>query len=104
MQDGRRSTNTTPFSGCREYQTESTLVFDDTPDTPSAPVRPAFHVTAALPIGLPVMLALSAPIDTDTSASGDLVSALVVKSVTRPGSSDVLIPEGATVRGRITRV
>jgi len=64
---------------------------------------------AALPIGLPVILALSAPIDTDTAAAGDLVSAEVVKNVTRPessgpGSGDVLIQAGATVRGRITRV
>jgi hypothetical protein len=104
MQNGRETTNTTTFSGCREYQAESAVVFDEPLETESTAVRPVFRAAAALPIGLPVTLALSAAVDTDTAAAGDLVSAEVVKSVSRPGSSEPLIPAGAIVRGRITRV
>jgi hypothetical protein len=104
MQNGRTTTNTTTFSGCREYHAESALVFDEAPDTESAAARPVFRPTPALPIGLPVTLAFTAPIDTDTAASGDLVSAEVVRNVSRAGSSDVLIPAGTIVHGRITRV
>ncbi len=104
MQSGRETVNTTTFSSCREYQAESALVFGEAPDTESATARPAVRATTALPIGLPVTLALSVAIDTDTAAAGDLVSAQVVQSVSRPGPSEILIPAGAKVRGRITRV
>jgi hypothetical protein len=104
MQNGRTTTNTTTFSGCREYHAESALVFDEAPDTENTAARPVFHPAPAVPIGLPVILAFTAALDTDTAASGDLVSAEVVKNVTRPGSSDVLIPAGAIVHGRIVRV
>ena len=56
------------------------------------------------PIGLPVTLALENPIDTDTAATGDPVSAKVVKAVRNPGSKDDVIPAGAVVRGRLRRV
>ncbi len=104
MQDGRSTTNITTFSSCRAYQAESALVFDEAPEAANTAARPQFRMGAATPIGLPVTLALSALIDTDTVASGDLVSATVESSVARPGSGEVLIPAGAVVRGRITRV
>jgi hypothetical protein len=104
MQNGRETLNTTTFSSCREYHAESSLVFEETPDAESSAARPVFRAPAALPIGLPVTLALSAAIDTDTAAAGDVVSAEVVGNVSRPGPSDILIPAGATVHGRITRV
>jgi hypothetical protein len=58
----------------------------------------------SLPLGLPVVLALTAAIDTDKAAAGDPVAATVSQSVRRPGSSTVLLPAGATVRGRLTRL
>ena len=103
MRNGRQATNQIAFSDCREYQAESQLRFDNGEDeaaTAKLPVR----ATVALSIGLPITLALAAPIDTDTAAAGDLVSAKVVKPVRRAGSTTTLIPAGATVRGRITRV
>ena len=48
--------------------------------------RRAGRGRVALPIGLPVTLALVAPIDTATAAAGDPVAAKVVKPVRRPGS------------------
>jgi hypothetical protein len=58
----------------------------------------------ALPLGVPVILSLAAPIDTDTAAAGDLIEAKISKPVRRSASSPILVPAGATVRGRITRL
>ena len=73
-------------------------------------IRCLRHVDAAragrvaLPIGLPVTLALAGPIDTATAAAGDPVAANVVRPVRRPDLSEELIPAGAVARGRIRRV
>jgi hypothetical protein len=103
FQDARQTTNITTFSACREYKAESALVFDDPiPTAAAAPAAPAAQ--AALPLGLPVTLALAAPIDSATAAAGDPVDAKVVQPVRRPGSGEILIPAGALVHGRLTRV
>jgi hypothetical protein len=104
MDDARETSNTTTFGACREYQTESTLNFDVDSDVNSAAAKPMVRAPVALPIGLPVVLALNAPIDTATAAAGDPVSAKVMQPVRRPGASEVLIPAGAIVQGRLTRL
>lgn len=96
--------NITTFSNCREYRAESEIVFDGSSDSESAATRSAGRGRVALPIGLPVTLALTEPIDTATAAAGDPVAASVVKPVRRPGTTEELIPAGAVVRGRIRRV
>jgi len=103
LESSRETNNITTFSDCREYQAESALVFEDEPQVGGAAARRR-GAPIALPIGLPLVLALTEPIDTDTAAAGDVVSAKVVQPVYRPHSKDVLIPAGATVRGRITRL
>jgi hypothetical protein len=102
--DGRVSNNVTSFSDCREYQAESALLFEGDPQVQENSAAPAVHLPIRLPIGLSVTLALTAPIDSETAAAGDLVSATVVQAVRQPGSNSILIPAGATVRGRLTRV
>ena len=104
FQDARHTNNVTTFTGCREYTAESELVFGDAP--PASDAAPAESRTPqiALPIGLPVTLAFTAPIDTATAAAGDLVQAKVVRPVRRAESAAILIPAGATVHGRLTRV
>jgi hypothetical protein len=104
MDNALETSNVTTFSDCREYQAESALRFDSNSDVDGASARPVVRTPVALPIGLPVELALEAPIDTGTAAAGDPISAKVVKPVRRPGSGEILIPAGATVRGRITRM
>jgi len=104
MDDARETSNLTTFADCREYQTESALHFDAGSDVDSVIAKPVVREALALPIGLPAVLALTAPIDTGTAAAGDPVSAKVMKPVLRPGARDVLIPAGAIVRGRLTRV
>jgi hypothetical protein len=49
-------------------------------------------------------VALTAPIDLATAAAGDVVVAKVRKPVLAVGSKDIVMPEGATVRGRIVRL
>ena len=104
LRSGRETQNTITFSGCREYQAESEIVFAGAADPVSAAAPSSGRGHVSLPIGLPVTLSLADPIDTKTAAAGDPVAANVVKPVLRPGSGEVLIPAGAVVRGRIRRV
>lgn len=104
LKHGPETRNVTTFTDCREYQAESQIVFDDSAGSGAAAPQATGRGRVALPIGLPVTLALTAPIDTATAAAGDPVEARVVKGVRRPGSSEDLVPAGAIVRGRIRRV
>jgi hypothetical protein len=104
LKDGPETRNITTFSNCREYQAESEIVFSDPAATENAAPQGFGRGRVSLPIGLPVTLALTAPIDTATAAAGDPVDAKVVKPVHRAGSAEELIPAGALVRGRIRRV
>jgi hypothetical protein len=104
LKNGRETRNVTTFSNCREYRTESEIVFDAASDTASTAPRSAGRGRVALPIGLPVTLALASPIDTGTAAAGDPVVAKVIKPVRRPGSTEALVPAGAVVHGRLRRV
>jgi len=104
LKGGSQTRNVTTFANCREYQAESEIVFGDSAATGSAAPQSGGRGRVALPIGLPVTLALDSPIDTATAAAGDPVDAKVVKPVRRPGSAEELIPAGAIVRGRIRRV
>ncbi len=99
---GQESRNVIAFSSCREYHAESELVFDVPAEEGAAGPRARGRV--ALPIGLPVTLALDNAIDTDTAAAGDPISAKVVKPVRKAGSNEELIPAGAIARGRIRRI
>jgi hypothetical protein len=104
LKDGPETRNVTTFANCREYQAESEISFGDSTSPGSAAPQTGGRGRVALPIGLPVTLALDGPIDTATAAAGDPVDAKVVKPVHRPGSSEELVPAGAIVRGRIRRV
>jgi hypothetical protein len=104
LDNGRQTRNTTSFTKCREYQAESEITFDAPPDISSTAARSGGRGRIALPIGLPVTLALAEPIDTATAAAGDPIAARVVKPVRRPGSTEDLIPAGAMVYGRLRRV
>lgn len=104
LKDGPQTRNVTTFANCREYQAESEIVFDDTAAKGNTAPQGFERGRVSLPIGLPVTLALTAPIDTATAAAGDPVDAKLVKPVHRAGSAQELIPAGAVVRGRIRRV
>ena len=101
---GRETRNITTFANCREYQAESEISFDESSHNEATAARAASRGLVSLPIGLPISLALTAPIDTSVAAAGDPVAATVVKPVRRPGSPVDLIPAGAVVQGRLRRV
>ena len=103
LRDGNETNNSVVFSGCREFRVRSKLRFDnpiDKLEVATAPGRPR----SPLPSGLGVDLRLNAPIDTDTSAAGDVVSATLVHAVHAFRTDEILIPAGAVVHGRISRI
>uniref|UniRef100_Q01N92 Uncharacterized protein n=1 Tax=Solibacter usitatus (strain Ellin6076) TaxID=234267 RepID=Q01N92_SOLUE len=104
MDESREARNVTTFSKCREYQAESAISFDAPASGESPAARGGGRGRVALPIGLPVALALMEPIDSATAAAGDEIAAKVIKPVRRAASTETLIPAGAIVRGRIRRV
>jgi len=103
FKSGRETVNRTTFSDCRAYQAESTLLFEDVTQVSGAQSRAAV-TNLLLPIGLPVTLELTSRMDAATAAAGDPVVARVVSPVRDPRSGGALIPAGAVVRGRLTRV
>jgi len=104
MTDSNENEITTKYAACHEYHGEATIHFGDEPAAITTEQKADATAPAALPAGLPVSLALTAPIDTGTAAAGDVVMERVRKAVRVHGSGEVLIPEGATVRGRIIRM
>jgi len=95
---------TTTYTGCREYQSESTIYFGNDPTAGEVGKKAAAVIPAALPPGLPISLALAELIDTDVAAAGDVVLETVRAPVRAKGSKEVLIPAGAKVRGRIVKM
>lgn len=102
MRDNAETEVRTSYSSCREYVGEATLHFGEDVSLPAAQEPKAARVS--LPGDLSVSLAFASPIDTDTAAAGDVVVATVLDPVRAPRSKQVLIPAGATVRGRITKM
>ncbi|MBZ5622508.1 MAG: hypothetical protein LAQ69_27805 [Acidobacteriia bacterium] len=102
--DARETLNVTTFSACREYHTDSTIRFDGEAEAGSADAKAAATAAPGMPAGLSLSLALTAPIDTNTAAAGDPVSARVTHAVRDLKSKGTLIPAGAVVRGRIARM
>ncbi len=99
--DGSATQSVIMFSACHEYMAESTIRFDDS-DLPSeANTRAAKQASAAFAGGLDLVLKLAAPIDTDTAAAGDIVSATIARPVLDPKSKALVAPAGVKVRGRI---
>src|SRR5579872_143095 len=104
LRDRSETTTTSSYSACRVYRSESTIKFDDAvPETGTIDKAPAPE-SRSLPPGLLVSLELSEPVDTQTAASGDVVRAIVRKSVRDKQSKEIVIPAGAVVRGRIIRL
>ena len=104
--DGEESRNLIEFTHCQGFHAESTLVFGAARDAASAsgpaatPPQPA-AAEGTLPPDLPIVVALSTPLD-DRAAVGALIQGKVVGGVTQKGK--VLIPEGALVEGHVRRL
>lgn len=102
-ESGDESHARTAFSGCHEFLSQSTLIFEPS----SANGRQSSHeaVTqklSALPPQLPFTLALAQDIHTGTAAAGDPISAKLTMPIR--DKSQTLVRPGATVTGRVIRL
>jgi hypothetical protein len=96
---GHESRNRTRFEQCRQYAGESTVRFDVVDGDAGGGVSAA---PIEIPSGLNLETRLRDPIAYTTAARGDLVYAVVAGDVKRAGR--VIVPKGAVITGRITRV
>ena len=90
------------FHNCRQYTVESVLRFDESGAAAPNPARAAADAAVVLPDEFEAELVLETEIDSDTTAVGDPFTAHLRKSVRR--KSQTVIPQGAVVHGRITRL
>jgi hypothetical protein len=97
--NGTESRNQMTFASCRQYLGESTLIFEE-PAAGAKPVESKVEIT--LPGGLAVPLKLRTPLDLGKAARGDLIETETGREVKR--QEVVLMPKGARVRFRISRV
>jgi hypothetical protein len=101
MRDGGETQSVTAYSCCREYHAESSIRFEEAQEHLT---RQRTAAAVPLPAGLTVRLAFAQPVETDTAAAGDVVLATVREPVREKRSNKVLVPAGATVRGRIVQM
>jgi hypothetical protein len=93
--DGSEDRNRMVFSACRQYQSQSTISFDDPAD-----IKPReAEVTVTLPAKLDVSLKLKADYAPATAARGDLLVFEVAKAVVR--KETLLLPKGAEINFRL---
>jgi hypothetical protein len=99
--DGTEAENLIKYSACHEFQGESTLRFESSPEAgmPRSGNGPSAG-SLQLPPGLPFKLVFTERVDTAVAAAGDPIRAKL-KTALRDRSSKVLVPEGAVVTGRI---
>jgi hypothetical protein len=100
----RETTSTAVFTGCREFQAESVLHFDEDSSVPGPAGGSKSAAPIALPEGIAFTLRLSGALDSETAAVGDLVDATVTQAVRESKSKAILIPAGAVAHGRISRM
>src|SRR5438552_19172106 len=97
---GNENRNRTRLSDCRQYAGESVLTFVDAPVVDTAP--PSKPKSIVLPAGLRVEVQLQTPIQSGSSAIGDAIQGVVSRDVKTEGR--VVVPKGALLGGRITRL
>ena len=105
---GDESLSQTTFAKCREYTSTVRMIFNDaaTSDGPSAAATASpstehlAELLAELPAGLRFDARIVTPIDSDTSAVGDPVEA-VLRSPLRDKKKSVIAPAGARLHGRL---
>ena len=99
--NGTENRNVARFHGCRQFTGESVLSFaDPPPDAP--PPAPAPVAEAQLPEEFVADIALQAPIDSDSTAVGDAVRAVLKNPIKL--DRKVTVPKGAILLGRVARL
>jgi hypothetical protein len=99
--DGTENRNQIRFASCHQFSGESTLRFDDAPDTLTV-AKPTDIAEVVLPGDMGLMLALVDEVDLSAAATGDPVRARLVNDLKSKGH--VLIPKNAIATGRIMRI
>lgn len=96
---GNESRNQVSMSRCRQYMGESTLIFEDAPHSEAEAVRVTeFDVPEGIDLDVNVQ---EAPSLSDV-AIGDPIRGVLRRPAKRKG--EVVVPKGAIVRGRVTRL
>ncbi len=98
-EDTRLEQNRTTFTSCRQYAGESVIRFEGLADETEAAKAPQ---EIKIPAKLQISVALRTPIVGSKAAIGDPLEAIVSKPVKIKG--EVVIPKGAVVTGRVTRL
>jgi len=96
---GEESRNEISFSGCRQFKVESGLVVGDS--APTNPMPPGMTALTLPPRAI-LDLELSDDLNLESAAIGDRVHTILRHPV-REGRR-VIVPEGASVSGRLVRV
>jgi hypothetical protein len=99
--DGSESDNRTVFSGCHEFHSESTLSFGTPSESRQIVIEKAVTNNFALPGRQHFTLVLARSIETETAAAGDTITATLKSPI--KDQNKILVPKGATVKGRIVR-
>jgi hypothetical protein len=90
------------YSGCRSFETETTIRFGDAPTPQSeAPATPAKGPGPRIPALLKVTVELTTPISNE-SIVGSLIEGRISSNVTKNGKT--VLPANAVVHGRIRRL
>jgi hypothetical protein len=99
---GRESRNTTRFQSCRQFVGESVLSFADPPPEPAAPPTPPAIAPIALPDDFLVSLRLETPVESTTSAQGDVIQATLEENI--QVNHAIVVPKRAKVSGYVARL
>ena len=97
---GHQSRNEGRFTACRQFVGESKLSFGDPPPEEAPP--PTAAVGVNLPEGLTVQVQLTAPIDSETSKTGDPIEAVLAAPIKQ--KKQVLFEKASRVEGRLVRM
>lgn len=104
--EGGERLNVNSYDRCREYTGESVIRFDDADANETATARGAQTAQESKPAAIPSALMFECrivtPIDSDRSAAGDPVEA-VLRSPLRDWNRKVLAPAGTRIHGRLAR-
>ena len=91
------------YSGCREFRGESTLRFDTSTTSATAPAIDPRIPERWLPAGLVMRVELKTPVSDKSSYTGDAVDGVLLDPIPVPGSGEK-IPKGAILHGVITEL
>lgn len=104
--DGSEAENRIQYSSCREFRSKSVIRFPASAGAEALASDSGERVTTLrLPPGLPFKVVFTDSIDTSTAAAGDPIRGKLETAIRdRSSRSNVLVPEGTLVTGRITSI